>query len=201
MDEPHSFMGRRARSTAERPARGSASREELLGAPSGDLVRRLGRNAEVIAALVAGLGEEEARWRPAPTQWSALEVVNHLADEEVEDFRTRLDFTLHRQGEPWPPIDPQGWVTAREYRARSPGESLERFLAARRESLAWLDGLVAPDWSLGYEHPSAGRLTAGDLLTSWVAHDHIHIRQLNRLQRQYLVSELSDDSPDYAGNW
>jgi hypothetical protein len=169
-----------------------------------DLERMIGRlraNAEVLAALVADVSEEQARWRPEATKWSILEVVNHLADEEVEDFRTRLDLTLHPSGRPWPAIDPQGWVTSRGYDARDLHESLQRFLAARRHSLAWLEGLAEPDWSLAYEHPEAGRITAGDLLTSWVAHDHIHIRQLNRLHREYLVSELSGHTPDYAGEW
>jgi hypothetical protein len=162
---------------------------------------RLRANAEVLGALVAGVGEAQSRWRPEPGTWSILEVVNHLADEEVEDFRTRLDVTLHRPGTAWPPIDPQGAVGTRAYNERDLAESLDRFLSARRGSLAWLGGLVRPDWSLFYEHPVAGRITAGDLLTSWVAHDHIHIRQLNRLHREYLVSELSEHAPDYAGRW
>ena len=165
------------------------------------MIGRLRANAEVLAALAAGVGAEQARWKPEPGQWSILEVVNHLADEEVEDFRARLDMTLHRPGEPWPPIDPQGWVTARGYDARDLHASLEKFLAARRDSLAWLEGLEDPDWSLAYRHPTAGPISAGDLLTSWVAHDHIHIRQLNRLHREYLVGALSAHSPAYAGRW
>jgi hypothetical protein len=166
-----------------------------------EMVGRLRANAEVLAALAAGVGHEQAVWKPAPDEWSILEVVNHLADEEVEDFRTRVDLTLHRQGEPWPPIDPQGWVSQRGYAGRDLHESVERFLAARRDSLAWLEGLKHPDWSLAYEHPKAGPITAGDLLTSWVAHDHIHVRQLNRLHREYLVGVLSAHSAEYAGRW
>jgi hypothetical protein len=165
------------------------------------MIGRLRANAEVLAALAAGVGEAQARWRPAPDKWSILEVVNHLADEEVEDFRTRVDLTLHRPGSSWPPIDPQGWVGQRRYDERDLAGSLDRFLSARRDSLAWLGGLEDPDWTLAYEHPKAGPITAGDLLTSWVAHDHIHIRQLNRLHREHLVAELSGHSPDYAGEW
>ena len=161
---------------------------------------RLRANAEVVAAQVAGVGGEQARWKPDPAQWSILEVVNHLADEEVEDFRTRLDATLHHRGS-WPPIDPQGWPASRGYNERALGESLERFLSRRAESLSWLDGLVEPDWSIAYEHPSIGSIRAGDLLTSWVAHDYIHIRQINRLHRDWLVSSLSAHSPRYAGRW
>jgi hypothetical protein len=165
------------------------------------MTARLRANAEVLGALVAGVREAQARWKPHPDKWSILEVVNHLADEEAEDFRTRVDLTLHEPDSPWPPIDPQGWASARRYNDRELGTSLERFLAERRTSLDWLEQLRDPDWSLSYEHPRAGLITAGDLLTSWVAHDHIHIRQLNRLHREYLVVELSPHSPEYAGRW
>lgn len=36
----------------------------------------------VAAALTAGLGGEQARRRPAPGQWAAVEVVAHLADTD-----------------------------------------------------------------------------------------------------------------------
>jgi hypothetical protein len=165
------------------------------------LIDRLRAHADVFTALSAWVGAEQARWKPEPAQWSILEVVNHLGDEEVEDFRTRLDCTLHRKGEPWPKIDPQGWAVARGYNQRDLAESLERFCRARADSLDWLVALGQPDWSVAYEHPRFGPITAGDLLTAWVAHDHIHIRQINRLHRQYLVSVLSGHSPDYAGSW
>ena len=161
---------------------------------------RLSAHVDVFAALVAGVDDTQARWKPDPAQWSILEVVNHLADEEVEDFRARLDATLHHPGS-WPPIDPQGWPASRGYNDRKLGQSLARFLEARASSLAWLDGLVDPDWSLAYQHPSIGPISAGDLLTSWVAHDHIHIRQINRLHRDWLVASLSGHSPRYAGRW
>lgn len=165
------------------------------------LIERLRAHADVFAALVAGVDAAQARWKPEPAQWSILEVVNHLADEEVEDFRTRLDHTLHRPGEPWPKIDPPGWAVARGYNQRDLAESLGRFRGARADSVAWLSGLGARDWSVAYQHPKFGPIRAGDLLTAWVAHDHIHIRQINRLLRQFLIGVLSEHSAEYAGAW
>jgi hypothetical protein len=166
-----------------------------------DLGARLRANADVLAAQIAGVGDDQARWKPAPEQWSILEVVNHLADEEVDDFRTRLDLTLHRPEEPWPRIDPQKWPVERRYLERDLAESMERFLARRRESLAWLAALVEPDWNRAHRHPRFGPIRAGDLMISWVAHDHIHIRQINRLHREFLVAALPGNSPEYAGRW
>ena len=55
----------------------------------------LRRQARVIETQVSSLSAQEARWKPSEGRWSALEVVCHLADEEREDFRVRLDLTLH----------------------------------------------------------------------------------------------------------
>src|SRR5690606_33478745 len=127
---------------------------------------------------VEGVAPEQARWKPEPEAWSILEVVNHLADEEVEDFRTRIDFTLHRPGDAWPGIDPQGWPAARGYLTRELMPSLDRFLEERRHSVAWLRGLEGRDWALGYDHPRGGTIRAGDLLAAWLDHDLVHIRQI-----------------------
>jgi hypothetical protein len=165
------------------------------------IIARLRANARVITHLVSDISDEQARWRPEPAKWSTLEVVTHLADEEVEDFRARVDSTLNRPGAAWSPIDPEGWAVERRYNEGTLSESLDRFTRSRAESVDWLEGLVAPDWALAHEHPRFGPIRAGDLLTSWVAHDHIHIRQLNRLQREFLVASVSGYSPAYAGRW
>ena len=166
-----------------------------------EAVARLAASAEVLRALVDPVDAEQARWKPAPDAWSILEVVNHLADEEAEDFRARLDLLLHHPGQPWPPIDPEGWVTARDYAGRGLAASLDRFLAERRRSLDWLAGLDAPDWERAYPHPRAGPLSAGSLLASWVAHDLLHVRQLARLHHQYTAARAHPHPVAYAGRW
>lgn len=167
----------------------------------GRLVSRLRENAAVLAAQVRGVDPSQARWKPAPEAWSILEVVNHLADEEARDFRTRLDLTLHRPGTPWPPIDPPAWAVEERYNERDLAESIARFEEERARSLAWLSGLEDPQWDRSYEHARMGTLSAGDLLTSWVGHDLIHVRQINRLHRAYLLAEVSPYRADYAGTW
>jgi hypothetical protein len=165
------------------------------------IIGRLRSNAQVFSALLPGVSDEQARWRPEPDKWSILEVVSHLADEEVDDFRSRVGQTLHRPEAAWEPIDPERWATERRYNEGSLSEALDRLLTSRAESVAWLEGLQAPDWTLAHEHPRFGPIRAGELMTSWLAHDHIHIRQLNRLQREFLVATLSEYSPEYAGRW
>lgn len=161
--------------------------------------RRLEANARVFRALVDGVSAEQARWKPEPDKWSILEVVNHLADEEADDFRRRLDLTLHHPDEPWPAIDPPRWAVERRYNERELVPSLERFLEERERSVAWLRALEGPDWDRAHEHPRLGATRAGDLLASWLAHDLIHVRQITRLHHRWLTATAGPYRTEYAG--
>lgn len=163
-------------------------------------VNQLACNAGTIGALTQGVTSDQARWRPSPGDWSILEVINHLLDEEVEDFRAHLDAILHHPDRPWALIDPQGWVTARQYNERDLGQSVGNFLQAREASLAWLKRLHHPDWTAKKAAPW-GSISAGDIFVSWIAHDLLHMRQLVELHRSFTISQLQPYSVQYAGPW
>lgn len=164
-----------------------------------DFALRLEQNIEIFRALFNGVTDEQALWRPEPGKWSMLEVVNHLYDEEREDFRARLDHILHKEGEA-PGIDPEGWVQSREYQKRDFRESIENFIAERRQSLRWLETLESPDWERAYVHP-VFTLKAGSVLAAWVAHDYLHVRQITRLHYGYLQMLAAPYTVEYAGDW
>ena len=48
--------------------------------------------------------------------------------------------------------------------------------------------------------PTSAPIRAGDLLTSWLAHDYLHIRQVLRLRHNYLMHASKEDLR-YAGEW
>lgn len=163
-------------------------------------VTQLSAHRQVITSLLSDISAEQARWKPTPVDWSMLEVINHLADEEREDFRARLHATLTNADGPWPPTDPEGWITERAYNQRDLQQSLQQFLAERAESLAWLQPLDGANWDTTYQHPRRP-ISAGDLLVSWVAHDVLHMRQLVELRWAYLITQIGSYQIDYAGDW
>ena len=163
-------------------------------------ISQMADNVQRIRALAEGVSDEQARWRPDPDAWSILEVVNHLLDEEKEDFRILLDLALHRPDESRPGINPGGWVTERRYNEQDPDEILQGFMAAREESLTWLRELFLPDWDAVYEMPF-GPIRAGDVFAAWVAHDLLHTRQLVELHWAYTTQRLQPYEVRYAGEW
>ena len=154
----------------------------------------------MIQALLSGVSQEDAQVKPAANSWSILETLCHLYDEERLDFRPRLDALLHAPDQEWPPIEPEAWVTSRNYNGRDLHDVKQRFFAERSKSLDWLKGLRDADWSASRLGPS-GPLSAGDLFVSWVAHDNLAVRQLVELRRARLEQMVKPYSLDYAGPW
>jgi hypothetical protein len=154
-----------------------------------------------LRAIAAELADADARWRPPDGSWSILEIVRHLGDEEVDDFRTRVRSTLEDPAATWPPIDPEGWARERRYNEDDLAAALDRFETERRRSLEWLRDLSDPDWSRAHEHPKLGSMRAGDVLVAWVAHDALHLRQIAKRLYQLSARDGEAYSPDYAGSW
>jgi hypothetical protein len=164
------------------------------------LYQELQHSTQMLRALLAGVPPEAARLKPNEDSWSILEVVCHLYDEEREDFREHLDFILHRQSEEWHTIDPEGWVTERNYNEQNFAEMQEKFFIERQQSLAWLEGLQDPDWQKTYTTPYR-TISAGEMFACWVAHDNLHIRQLVELRRRRLETITKPYNLEYAGDW
>lgn len=166
-----------------------------------ETIQQLENSAAAIAALAAGIGAEQACWKPTPASWSLLEVICHLGDEEREDFRTHLQGALQQPVAPWSDISPEHWPGQRGYNQRELARCLAQFLAERAVSLAWLRGLAAAqDWPAGYDL-SFGKLSAGALLVSWAAHDLLHLRQLVELRYAWQAQQALPFELLYAGEW
>jgi hypothetical protein len=161
---------------------------------------RLSANLRVFEHFLGGVGPEQAAWHPGPEAWSMLEVVCHLYDEEREDFRTRLSLILEDPSQDWPPIHPGAWVTERAYASRDYANMVDRFIAERAASVVWLRGLGEPSLDNERKHRDFS-IRAGDLLGAWLAHDFLHLRQINELHYAYTARAAEPYSVIYAGDW
>lgn len=170
----------------------------MLPIPLEQITARMRASAHAIEQTAGATPEQHIRRRPAPDQWSVLEQVNHLHDEERLDFRVRLKFILDGTPEKAPPIDPPRWAVEGRYNERDPEESLANFMDERAKSLEWLEGLDGMDPQKSYKAPF-GELKAGDVLYSWLMHDLLHLRQMADTQAQCHAEDAKPYSVEYAG--
>jgi len=154
---------------------------------------------QALRAIVEGLAVSDFRARPGEQGWSPLEILVHLRDEEIEDFRARAQAAasgsaIERE------IDPQGWVTSRRYNDEDPERILDQLTAEREKSCAWLCGLGADDLARSVkESPHGPPLTCADFVAAWRMHDLLHLRQLATTLARLQADRLGGLSVGYAG--
>lgn len=160
----------------------------------------LAANRKVLQGLFETVPAAVRDWRPAPDKWSFREILAHLLDEERFDFRARLQHVLENPGSPMPPIDPVGWVKEKNYAGLDYDSTLQAWLEERDSSVDYLRQLGAANWKQTHQHPKLGLVTAETFLYNWLAHDYLHIRQLNRYLYEWYRSAVPVKL-DYAGDW
>lgn len=166
-----------------------------------EIVRQMSENAEAIRHLVQAIPDEGAQWKPDPETWSMKEVMEHVYNEERIDFRKHLKEMFRDPPQPWEPFRQEEFILVDSCR-----QALEGFLDERRTSLAWLEGLGSTDWDMTSKATFGPEeeeyiFRAGDVLVSWVAHDFLHIRQMNELLFAWNEKQALPYSVQYAGGW
>ena len=132
---------------------------------------------DVVEGMLGGLDAAGWRSRPAPGEWAPVEIVCHLRDEEVEDFRARVRVVTDG-GTQFTPIDPPRWAIDRRYLDDHGPAALAAFRERRAASLVFLAGLAPSALEGAVQQPTGGRLSGLDLLAAWVAHDRLHLAQI-----------------------
>lgn len=163
-------------------------------------ISRLKANAKVIENLISDVEPENAVWKSAPEKWSITEAVYHLYQTESGDFRPRLEKVLRNPLEDWDALDAAIWNEQRINNRLNLTQTSRLFLDERAKSIRWLSEINDADWSKTHRTEKLA-LSAGDLLASWIAHDLLHIKQITRIQYDYVNFIFAPYKTTYAGKW
>jgi DinB superfamily len=136
---------------------------------------------EILRRLMAGVTDEDARWKPTPERFSIAEVLAHLSHSEGHCYRMRLDRFLSEQWPEFEPDDAQFYLDL--YRDSDPADAFDHFEEQREANIEFIRGLPGSDGSRVALHKEAGEITLAQMLNEWAMHDLGHIRQIAELVR------------------
>ena len=133
-----------------------------------------------IAELIAAVPEAELKARPQPGKWSVVEIVAHLAEDElVTSWRYRQ--MLENPGCSLAGFDQDIWAALGRYGDWSSQDALAMFTLLRQANLRLLHHLSEEEWTRFGVHAERGRITIRDLAQHMAGHDANHLEQILRL--------------------
>lgn len=138
----------------------------------------LAATGAVLGAEVRALGDDAARWHPAPAEWCVNECLGHMIEAEKRGFHGRISRALEQDRpfeEPWDQI-----AIARERNdcERAASSLVAELATLRRRSVEMVRSLRPDQLDRACVHAKVGELRVRDLLHEWVHHDRNHTRQI-----------------------
>jgi hypothetical protein len=136
--------------------------------------------APAIAALIQYEAEARLQVRHGPNKWSVVEIIAHLADDElVASWRFRQ--MLERPGCLLPGFDQDKWAAYGRYGEWNSQEAVDLFRLLRNGNLRMLRSLNSEDWMCYGEHAERGLTTVRSLAIHMAGHDLNHLEQIRSL--------------------
>ena len=133
-----------------------------------------------VESRVRGVDDATLRRPEAPGKWSAIEVVQHLADVEVI-YRYRTGVILERDGAPIVGYDQDIWAREGHYRDVRLETALAQLRVMRAANLALWRSLTPAQLARAGMHSERGRESLPQTLRLLGGHDLVHRRQLDRI--------------------
>ena len=140
------------------------------------LIATYKEGADVIDAAVRGLSDVDLDRRPAPSEWTAREVVHHLADAETRSA-VRLRQLLAEDAPTIQGSDEELYARTLYY-DRPIATSLALLRAVRASTAELLDRLADADFSRTGTHTESGPYSVDTWLALYAAHAHDHAQQI-----------------------
>ena len=134
--------------------------------------------ADVRRAVAAAEADNALDRRPEPGEWTAREVVHHLADSELTSA-IRLRLLLAVDGATIHGYD-ENLFAKRLYYDRPVEASLAAMEAARASSAELLDSLGDDEWARRGTHTESGEYSVTTWLELYAAHPYDHAEQIRK---------------------
>ncbi|HUL50094.1 MAG TPA: DinB family protein [Gemmatimonadales bacterium] len=143
------------------------------------MIDRYARGPALLKEALARVPADALQWRPAPSRWSAHEIIVHCADSET-NAHARLRFLLAEAQPVIQGYDQDRWAKMLDYHARPIDTALRTVEAVRSNTVPLLRSMSERDWQRKGQHTESGPYAAEDWLAIYAEHLEKHSRQIER---------------------
>ncbi|WP_226672065.1 DinB family protein [Rossellomorea aquimaris] len=148
-----------------------------------EAVEILERTPDTLKTFLTGLSKGWLECNEGDGTWNAIQVVDHLIEGENHNWIPRLKMILEEgESKVFPVFDRYSHLGDRA--SESLEEKLKEFVAIRSENIHELKELLGQHENaldrMGL-HPAFGKVTARELISTWVVHDMTHLSQIVRV--------------------
>jgi hypothetical protein len=130
-----------------------------------------------IRRLTSELTDAQAHFRPAPGEWSIVEIVGHLIDK-TESWGERMRRIAVEDAPFLPGFDQDEYVQQRGYQQRTLADLLPRLEELQWTLVADLRRLPAQAWQRSGVHGERGQLTLGEACRIYAISLPDHVSQV-----------------------
>jgi hypothetical protein len=145
------------------------------------LLERFASGADDVADAVAGASDDDLDRRPPSGEWTAREIVHHIADSESMAY-IRLRRLIAEDQPIIHGYDEPEWARRLHY-DRPIEASLAVARAVRAASLELLRSLTPAEWERSGTHSESGAYSVDRWLAIYAEHSHEHADQIRRARR------------------
>lgn len=145
-----------------------------------DKIEDYGRGYEDLSAALAAVPREAWKFRPAPGEWSIVEVLGHLVESELMGV-TRLNKLIAEPGSTLMPYDESKWAQALHYQDQNAEDALQIFKLMRHRTYQTLKSLPERMFANAVVHPENPHPEFGEVydidkwlnIYAWHVGDHL----------------------------
>ncbi|MGD9703834.1 MAG: DinB family protein [Acidimicrobiia bacterium] len=155
------------------------------------LILRYAAGYEAVTDALAGITDDELDHRPSPAEWTARQIVHHLADSETNSY-LRLRMLLATPGYVVQPYDQDGFAAHPLLGYDRPiAVSLAVLEAVRASSLDLLARLDDDDLRRSARHPEHDSpYTLALWLRIYADHPHDHADQIRAARHDHAAAQV-----------
>jgi hypothetical protein len=155
-----------------------------------EMIEEYGRGYDLLTSALAEIPRQAWEFRPAPAEWSAHELVIHMADSEMMGA-TRVRMLIAQPGTTLMSYDDDQWSRAMDYSNQNMEDALQLFRLTRQTTYHVLKALPDPVFMQSVTHPDHGYPEYGEVYTveKWLRiytrHVRDHVEQLQQNHRAW----------------